>query len=77
MIKACGWDQPSSKSAYSEKTPDGLTKAQWMQRCETYVGARNQCAVAANVTQCTEIKMGESAAYMRLFIAVDLSQIGI
>ena len=64
VIKACGWDQPSPSSGYSEKTPGGRTKGQWIQRCAAYAEARNQCAVAANVTQCAEIKIGEAAAYM-------------
>ncbi len=57
-------DGNSSSTSSSEKTPDGLSRGQWEQRCQQYSSARNECAVAANVTNCIEIKVGQTASVM-------------
>jgi uncharacterized protein len=51
-------------SGGSERTPDGLTKAQWYQRCEQYENAKQQCAVANNISRCIETKVGELVSGM-------------
>ena len=53
-----------SGSGGDQRAPDGLTKSQWYERCESYVKARNECAVANKVNQCIEIKIGDLAAGM-------------
>lgn len=40
------------------RTYGGLTEPQWVQRCEKYAEAIFSCATAANVSKCTEIRMG-------------------
>ena len=57
-------DGNSSSTSSSENAPDGLSRAQWERRCQQYSSARNECAVAANVTNCIEIKVGTTAAVM-------------
>jgi hypothetical protein len=52
------------KSATDTSTPDGLTKSQWSERCEAHMRAKNECATAAKVNSCVELKMGQTAAYM-------------
>lgn len=39
-------------------TPDGVGKQAWRERCVRHAAAKDECAVAANVSQCMEIKLG-------------------
>lgn len=48
----------------TNRTPDGLTKQEWNQRCIRYAAARSDCATAARVSKCVEIKVGEVEAGM-------------
>jgi hypothetical protein len=52
------------RSGGSERTPDGLTKAQWYERCEKYESAKQQCAVANNISRCIETKVGDVVSGM-------------
>lgn len=53
-----------SQVSTSELAPDGLTRGQWENRCQRYASARSECAVAAKVAQCIEIKVGEMDSEM-------------
>jgi hypothetical protein len=52
------------KSTTNDIVAGGLTKTQWQARCTAYSNAKRECAVAANVNQCVEIKIGVSESTM-------------
>ena len=54
------FNNKKSKIIESKSTPNGLTKEGWEDRCQMYMAARSDCAVAAKVSQCVEIKIGEA-----------------
>lgn len=45
-------------------TAGGLSKSQWISRCEAHARARNECSGAPKINSCVEGKMGQEAAYM-------------
>ncbi len=64
ILVGCPYMLFSAGSSNKAVNPGAEKKSELIASCAAYKAARSECAAASNVSNCVEIKIGTTAAYM-------------
>ena len=64
LVGVGGSGSNAAQRSGSESSGSLLKRSNLIDSCNTYKSARSECAAASNVSNCVEIKIGDTAAAM-------------